>query len=400
MTMEIDDIRQPPMADDRPHEDGPELTILMPCLNEARTVGICVEKAMRYLALSGVSGEVLIADNGSTDGSQAIAAAGGARVVAIPRRGYGAALIGGIAAAHGRFIIMGDADDSYDFLDLDPFVQALRGGADLAMGNRFRGGIEPGAMPPLHRYLGNPVLSGIGRLFFDRRIGDFHCGLRGFRREAIQAIGLAAPGMEFASEMVAKAALHGLRITEVPTRLRKDGRDRPPHLRSWRDGWRHLRFMLMFSPDWLFVYPGALLLILGLFGLVLLGQGPAQLGGVTFDINTMLFAGDAAGVGSQLLTLGLFAKLYSAEQGLWPADGMARWWRALPFEILLIAGGIVALIGFGWSIVAVLHWRARHFGDLAEPGALRSVIPAATLMVVGVQWMFFSFLKGLLRLEA
>lgn len=376
-----------------------ELTILMPCLDEALTVGICVGKAMRFLARSGVVGEVLIADNGSTDGSQAIARRLGARVIDIPRRGYGAALIGGITAARGRFIIMGDADDSYDFLGLDPFVASLRAGADLVMGNRFRGGIDPGAMPPLHRYLGNPVLSGIGRLFFDRRIGDFHCGLRGFRRDAMLAIGLSSTGMEFASEMVAKAALHGLRITEVPTRLKKDGRDRPPHLRSWRDGWRHLRFMLMFSPNWLFVYPGAALLLLGVVGLTLLAGGPAHLGAVTLDVNTMLYAGDAAGVGSQLLTFGLFAKLYSAQQGFWPPDRMVRWWLGIPFEILLIAGSVIALIGFGWSIAAVMHWGAGHFGDLQQPATLRQVIPSATLMVVGVQWMFFSFLKGLLKLE-
>ncbi|GAB0119436.1 glycosyltransferase family 2 protein [Acidisoma sp. 7E03] len=377
-----------------------ELTILMPCLNEALTVGTCVSKALRYLSTSGVVGEVLIADNGSTDGSQVIARELGARVVDIPKRGYGAALIGGIAAARGRFIIMGDADDSYDFVNLQPFVTALRAGADLAMGNRFRGGIEPGAMPPLHRYLGNPVLSGIGRLFFDRRIGDFHCGLRGFRREAMLAIGLSSPGMEFASEMVAKAALNGLRITEVPTRLKKDGRDRPPHLRSWRDGWRHLRFMLMFSPNWLFVYPGALLLLLGVACLALLAGGPLRAWGVTFDINTMVYAGDAAGVGSQLLTFGLFAKLYSAQQGFWPPDRLVRWWLGVPFELLLIAGTILAVIGFGWSIAAVMQWGAGHFGDLRQPATLRAVIPSATLMVVGVQWMFFSFLKGLLRLEA
>lgn len=376
-----------------------ELTILMPCLNEALTLGICIDKASRYLSASGIAGEVLIADNGSTDGSQAIARERGARVVSIAQRGYGAALIGGITAARGRFIIMGDADDSYDFLDLDAFVMALRAGADLAMGNRFRGGIEPGAMPPLHRYLGNPVLSGVGRLFFDRRIGDFHCGLRGFRRDAMLSLGLSAPGMEFASEMVAKAALHGLRITEVPTRLRKDGRDRPPHLRSWRDGWRHLRFMLMFSPNWLFVYPGAVLLLFGILGLVTLHDGPAHLGRVTFDINTMVYAGDAAGVGSQLLTFGLFAKLYSAQQGFWPPDRMVRWWRGVPFEGLLIVGSLLTLVGFVWSTTALMHWGARNFGDLQQPMTLRTIIPSATLMVVGVQWMFFSFLKGLLRLE-
>jgi glycosyltransferase involved in cell wall biosynthesis len=292
-----------------PPESEIELTILMPCLNEALTLGICIEKALRFIGHNGIKGEVLIADNGSTDGSQDIARAHGARVVLVPERGYGAALIGGIKAARGRFVIMGDADDSYDFLALDPFVGELRAGADLVMGNRFRGKIEPGAMPKLHRYLGNPVLTGVGRLFFHRAIGDFHCGLRGFRREAMLGIGLNAPGMEFASEMVAKAALHGLRIAEVPTHLKKDGRDRPPHLRSWRDGWRHLRFMLMFSPNWLFIYPGSLLLLFGTAGLIALQGGALRIGAVTFDINTMLYAGEAAGLGSQILTFGLFAKL-------------------------------------------------------------------------------------------
>jgi glycosyltransferase involved in cell wall biosynthesis len=383
-----------------PRQKDIELTILMPCLNEALTVGTCIDKAFRFLARTGIGGEVLIADNGSTDGSQAIAASFGARVVSIPQKGYGAALNGGIEAARGRFIIMGDADDSYDFLTLDPFVAELRAGADLVMGNRFRGGIEAGAMPPLHRYLGNPVLTGIGRLFFHKRIGDFHCGLRAFRRDSIRSIGLASSGMEFASEMVAKAALHKLRISEVPARLSKDGRDRPPHLRSWRDGWRHLRFMLMFSPNWLFVYPGGLLLLLGILGMVMLRHGPVQLGSVSLDINTLVYAGDAAGVGSQILTFGLLAKLYSAAQGFWPPDRLTQWWRQVPFEIVLIGGGLIALAGLLWSIAAVTRWGMVNFGPLKQPDTLRSIIPAATLMVVGVQWMFFSFLKGLLKLDA
>ncbi len=376
-----------------------ELTVLMPCLNEALTIGTCIEKAQNFLSKAGIRGEILIADNGSTDGSQAIAARFGARIVSIPQRGYGAALIGGIEAARGRFIIMGDADDSYDFLNLGPFVTELRAGADLVMGNRFRGGIEDGAMPPLHRYIGNPVLTGIGRLFFHRRVGDFHCGLRAFRRDSILSIGLAATGMEFASEMVAKAALYRLRIAEVPTRLKKDGRGRPPHLRSWRDGWRHLRFMLMFSPNWLFVYPGAIILLLGLIGLVALRHGPVRLAGLTLDINTLLYAGDAAGVGSQILTFGLLAKLYAAAQGFWPPDRITLWWRQMPFEILLIMGGIVALAGLLWSFAAVTSWGVGNFGPLKQPETLRSIVPATTLMVVGVQWMFFSFLKGLLKLD-
>lgn len=381
-------------------QEDPELTILMPCLNEALTIGTCIRKAQMFIARSNISAEIIIADNGSTDGSQAIAEKLGARVVPIAVRGYGAALIGGIGAARGRFIIIGDADDSYDFLNLDLFVEELRRGVDLVMGNRFRGGIGPGAMPPLHRYVGNPVLSGIGRLFFESRIGDFHCGLRGFRRDSILRIGLASPGMEFASEMVAKAALHKLRITEVPTKLKKDGRNRSPHIRSWRDGWRHLRFMLMFSPDWLFVYPGLLILLLGIIGLVFLSYGPIRIGGVALDINTMLYAGFAASAGSQILTFGLLAKLYAATHELWPANAATRWWLKQPFEFSLVVGAIVALVGLMWSIVEATSWGVSNFGHLKQPDTLRSLIPAASLMIVGVQWMFFAFVKGLLKLEA
>lgn len=377
-----------------------ELTILMPCLNEALTIEICIEKAQLFLQRSGIHGEILIADNGSTDGSQAIATNMGARVVSISARGYGAALIGGIRAARGRFIIMGDADDSYDFLNLDSFVAELRQGADLVMGNRFRGGIGPGAMPPLHRYLGNPVLTSIGRLFFDRRIGDFHCGLRGFQRASILNIALSASGMEFASEMVAKAALHKLQIAEVPTQLKKDGRDRPPHLRSWRDGWRHLRFMLIFSPNWLFIYPGNIILLLGVLGLIILSSGPVNVGGITFDINTMLYAGFAVNAGSQILTFGLIAKLYAAVHDLWPANTAIRWWLNQPFEILLVGGAFVSVVGLVWSVVEVMHWSTLHFGTLPQPDTLRSLIPAASCMIVGIQWMFFAFIKGLLKLKS
>src|SRR6478736_3870626 len=269
----------------------------MPCLNEAETVATCVRKAIGFLAESGISGEVLVADNGSTDGSQRLAADAGARVVPISDKGYGNALMGGIIAANGKYVIMGDADDSYDFTNLMPFVNELRKGADLVMGNRFRGGIAPGAMPPLHKYLGNPVLSFVGRLFFRSKIGDFHCGLRGFSRDSVMALNLQATGMEFASEMVVKATLAGQRVTEVPTTLSKDGRSRPPHLRSWRDGWRHLRFLLLYSPRWLFLFPGSLLMILGmLVGLWLL-PGPRVVNGVTLDVHTLLYAAIAVIIG-------------------------------------------------------------------------------------------------------
>src|ERR1700733_5190049 len=268
----------------------------MPCLNEAETVATCVTKAMKFLADSGVSGEVVLADNGSTDGSQQLAADAGARVVPVSDKGYGNALMGGILAARGEYVIMGDAEDSYDSGTLLPFVPALRNGADLVMGNRFKGGIAPGAMPPLHRYLGTPVLSFIGRLFFRSNIGDFNCGLRGFRRDSAINLGLQATGMEFASEMIVKAALAKQQIAEVPTTLAKDGRSRPPHLNTWRDGWRHLRFLLLFSPTWLFLLPGLVLLVLGLGFGAAVALGPLKIGGVSFDVDTLVACGAAGDI--------------------------------------------------------------------------------------------------------
>src|ERR1700734_444557 len=291
-----------------------ELTILMPCLNEAETIEVCVRKAMGFLRRSGVSGEVLIADNGSTDGSQALAEAAGARVIDIPERGYGSALMGGIQAARGRYIIMGDADDSYDLTELLPFVERLRNGADLVMGNRFKGGIAPGAMPPLHRYLGTPVLSFIGRLFFRSNIGDFNCGLRGFRRDSAIKLGLQATGMEFASEMIVKAALAKQKISEVPTTLAKDGRSRPPHLNTWRDGWRHLRFLLLFSPRWLFFYPGLALLVIGLGLGAAVATGPLTIGGVSLHLDTLVACGACVDIGFQAILFSLFTQVYAGAE--------------------------------------------------------------------------------------
>ena len=281
--------------------DAYELTILMPCLNEEATVGLCVKKALGYLRGAKLNGEVVIADNGSTDDSQRIATAHGARVVHISERGYGSALMGGIAHARGRYVIMGDADDSYDFSDLDPFIEKFHEGYDFVIGNRFRGGIKPGAMPFLHRYLGNPVLSWIGRNFFNIPIGDFHCGLRGFKRSAILKLGLTCEGMEFASEMVVKAKLQDLRLAEVPTTLSPDGRNRPRHLNTWRNGWRHLRFLLLFSPKWLFLYPGILLQFLGLTSMVLLIAGPFTIGNLTLDVNTLIYCSAAIICGDRSL---------------------------------------------------------------------------------------------------
>src|ERR1700722_13007887 len=322
-----------------------ELTILMPCLNEALTVEICIRKARAYLEKRSIAGEVLVADNGSTDGSQALAAAAGARVIEVANKGYGAALIGGIEASNGRFIIMADADDSYDFTNLDGFVDRLRRGSKLVIGNRFQGRINPGAMPLLNRYIGNPVLSRIGRTLFASPVGDFHCGLRGFERQAILGLNLCAPGMEFASEMVVKASLASLEIAEVPTTLSSDGRQRAPHLRPWGDGWRHLRFMLLRSPQWLFLYPGLLLAALGLLGSIMLTRGPIQIPGIfTLDINGLLYCSVAAIVGVQITFFGLFAMAFARKMRLQIARGLPEWLlNAASDEVAITIGACLIL---------------------------------------------------------
>jgi len=381
-------------------KDGCELTILMPCLNEGETLAVCIAKARSYLERSGVAGEVLIADNGSTDGSQAIAEAAGARVVHEQRKGYGAALRAGIAAARGRYIIMGDADDSYDFTALDPFVEALRGGADLVMGNRFKGGIAPRAMPPLHRYLGNPVLSAIGRLFFRSPIGDFHCGLRGFRAEAVRGLGLATDGMEFASEMVVRATVDGLRIAEVPATLSPDGRSRPPHLRSFRDGWRHLRFLLQLSPRWLFLYPGAALMLAGLASMLWLLPGPRMLFGFGLGVNTLIYSSAAIVCGFQAMTFAIFAKVFAINARLLPPDErMRRFTSLLNVEVGMAAGVLMLLAGLAGSAYSLGLWRLAAFGALNPEVSLRVVAPSATAMIVGLQLVFSSFFLGVLGLR-
>jgi glycosyltransferase involved in cell wall biosynthesis len=377
-----------------------ELSIVMPCLNEAETVAACVQKARSFLVQHGISGEVIIADNGSTDGSQNLAAAQGARVIAVRDRGYGAALLGGFAASRGRFIIMGDADDSYDFTDLMPFVNELRNGADLVMGNRFRGGIREGAMPALHKYLGNPVLSGLGRLFFRSPVGDFHCGLRGFRRDAVKRMDLQTTGMELASEMVVKATLLGMSVSEVPTTLSPDGRSRPPHLRSWRDGWRHLRFMLLYSPRWLFFYPGVALMLLGLIVGVWLIPGPRQIGNVTLDIHTLLYAELAVLLGFQLILFAVFTKVFAISEGLLPEDPrMNRLFRYITLETGLVAGGLLTLAGIAGTFYAVFFWKERSFGDLEPTVTLRFIIPAVTDLAIGFQIIFASFFLSVLGMK-
>lgn len=358
----------------------------MPCLNEARTLATCISKAKDFLRREGIAGEIIVSDNGSSDGSQEIARSLGARVIDAPERGYGSALSAGIAASRGRYVVMGDSDDSYDFSDLGQFIASLRGGAELVMGNRFKGQIAPGAMPFLHRYLGNPVLSFVGRLFFRIPVGDFHCGLRGFDRNRVISLGLITSGMEFASEMVAKSALAGLRIAEVPTTLRPDGRGRPPHLRTWRDGWRHLLFMLLFCPRWLFLYPGLALLALGLFGFVMLQHGPLNLVSVGLDIHSLLYMAGASVLGLQLVQLAFLTKWIGVMTGIVPVPGwLTRVTPYLRVETGIVAGTALFLLGLLWSLWLVFDWGKTGYGALEPTQVMRSAIPAVTLMIAGVQ---------------
>lgn len=363
-----------------------ELTVLIPCLNEARTIGVCIDKANAFIKRTGIVAEVLVSDNGSSDGSQSIAAQRGARIVPASERGYGAALINGIQHARGKFIIMGDADDSYDFSRLDAYVDRLRAGAHLVVGNRFKGGIERGAMPPLHRYLGNPVLSFIGRLFFRIPIGDFHCGLRGFSKDAVSKLGLMSPGMEFATEMIAKAARAGLSVVEVPTTLSRDGRDRPPHLRTWRDGWRHLLFMLLFSPRWLFLLPGLALSAVGALLALLLSAGPVRLGAIGLDVHSLLYASGAVILGAQLLQFAVLTKWIGVLAGMLPAGRLvAMLNRSASVEWGLVLGGSVFLVGLTWSGYLAGMWSDAGFGELDPRQKMRAVIPAVTMMILGLQ---------------
>ena len=377
-----------------------EVTILMPCLNEAETLATCIRKARQFLQTAGVTGEVLIADNGSTDGSRAIAVNAGARVVVAEERGYGNALMRGIAAAQGTYIIMADSDDSYDFTALAPFLERLRAGDDLVMGNRFRGGIKPGAMPPLNRTLGNPLLSWMGRLFFGSRCGDFYCGLRGIRKAVVEKMDLRTTGMEFAIEMVVKATLLGLRVSEVPTILSPDGRSHPPHLRPWRDGWRTVRFFLIYSPRWLFLYPGILLMFVGLLVGVWLLPRPRVLGNVTVDVQTLLYAAMAALIGFQAVSFAAFTKVFSISEGLLPEPPrLIRVFRMMSLEVGLAIGGILIVGGLFGSFRAVSEWAVRSFGPLNTSETLRLVIPAITLLVLGCQVVLSSFFISILWLR-
>jgi glycosyltransferase involved in cell wall biosynthesis len=377
-----------------------ELSIVLPCLNEAETLEVCLTKARRSLEQLGVVGEVIVADNGSTDGSQAIAVANGARVINVPRRGYGAALTAGIEAAGGEYVLMADADDSYALDDIGGFLAELRAGSDLVMGNRFLGGIAPDAMPFLHRYLGNPVLSRLGRLFFRIPVGDFHCGIRAFRRDRMLELGLRTSGMEFASEMVVRASLNHLRITEVPTTLRPDGRSRAPHLRTWRDGWRHLRFLLAFSPRWLLFYPSVLLQIVGLLGLLWLSFGPQQVGQVGFSLGTMLGFATMFIIGLQGIGLSVIARSYAAHLGLLPPPSgrmIIRIARA-SLERGLWLGALLILLGIGCFVAALLIWGAAGFGALNMVETFRVPILGMVLIVSGFQMISVSFTLSLTRI--
>lgn len=377
-----------------------EVSVVLPCLNEADTLGACVDKALATLDALGVAGEVVVADNGSTDGSPDIAEAHGARVVEAPIRGYGGALLAGIEAAHGRYVIMADADDSYDLTALAPFIAALRAGHDVVMGNRFRGGIAPGAMPALHRYLGNPVLSWLGRVLFGLSVGDFHCGMRGFRRDRIRALKLCMPGMEFASELVVRAALAGLDIVEVPTTLSPDGRqNRSPHLRTWRDGWRHLRFLLVFAPTKTLVLPGLVIGSLGLAGGLLLATGPRDVAGVVFDVSALVYACLAVLVGVQLVLLGGLAKVYGSVEGLVSRAECARWMRVLRLEVCATAGLALMLAGTVGTLVAVSLWGEAGFGPLDPRSTLRIVVPSATMIALGVLVVSSGLIGSLLTLR-
>lgn len=387
------------VIDQRP--DQMELSVVMPCLNEVETLEVCIRKALGFMDEAGVRGEVVVADNGSTDGSQALAESLGARVVHVKERGYGAALMGGFKAARGEYVVMGDADDSYDFSALAPFIERLRAGDELVMGNRFQGGIAKGAMPKLHYYFGNPFLTFVGRVLFQSPIGDFQCGLRGFRRNSMLALGLRTPGMEFASEMVVKSSLAKLKIAEVPTTLSPDGRSRAPHLRSWRDGWRNMRFLLAHSPRWLYFVPGLTLLAAGLLLFALILPGTFRFSGVNFDLHSLAAGAGMVVLGTQMITFGVLAKQVGERAGMLPpSDRLKRvknFWR---LERAIAFGALLFIVGLGLMAIAAADWNNKGLGNLDYATTMRVVLPAVTLMVVGVQIVLSGFITTLLDFEA
>lgn len=378
----------------------PELSIVLPCLNEARTLPACIAQIQRAVEAHHIQAEIIVADNGSTDGSPEIAAELGARIAVVTDRGYGSALMGGIAAARGRYIIMGDADASYDFGDIPKFLEQLRAGSDLVMGNRFRGGIHKGAMPFLHRNLGNPVLSFLGRLFYNAPCGDFHCGLRGFSVQAYRRMDLRTTGMEFASEMVVKASLFRMKIAEVPTTLSPAGRERPPHLRSWRDGWRHLRFLMMYSPRWSFLYPGLALIIVGTAIALWLLPGPRSLGSITIDIYTLLYAIMAILIGFQMVMFSIFTKVFAITEKLMPEDPrLNRLFRHFHLETGLAIGGLLTASGVALALYALFLWNVQNFGPMNPVRLVRIVASTIVLFTMGIEICLASFFLSILGLR-
>ncbi len=377
-----------------------ELTILMPCLNEAETLETCIKKAKKSLEKNKIKGEVLIADNGSTDGSQEIARKNGARVIDVPRKGYGSALIEGTKAALGKYCIMGDADDSYDFSNIMPFVEKLREGYELVMGNRFKGGIEKGAMPWSHKYIGTPVISFIGRLFYHSKIGDFNCGMRGYNRQSILNLDLKCTGMEYASEMIVQANLNDLKIVEIPTTLKKDGRSRPPHLKSFSDGWRHLKFLLLYSPKWLFLIPGLILVLIGIIGNIIFLFDNIRLGNVVLGIHSRLYLGAMIVVGLQMIIFSLFAKVYAVNSGMHPKkEKTSKFLSKITLEKVLILGILLILIGLGLTIYAIVIWKSKSWGALNPIDVMPITIPAVYFIMIGIQVAFTSFIIGILNIE-
>lgn len=377
-----------------------ELSIVMPCLNEEETVGICVSKAKKFLELHGINGEIIVGDNGSTDGSVKVAEEAGAHVVPVAQRGYGAAIYHATLAARGSYVIAGDSDDSYDFSDLLLFLERLRAGYDLVMGNRFLGGIALGAMPWKNRYIGTPALTAIGRLFFKCSARDFNCGLRGYSLEAFRRMHLCTTGMEFASEMVIKATILGMRITEVPATLSLSGRSRPPHLRPWRDGWRHLRFMLLYSPRWLFLYPGLFLIFTGsLIGAWLLPENRIVFGAV-FGIHTLLFCAAAILIGFQAVLFTILAKVFLVNSGLLPRNKrFDQIFRFLNLEKGIFFGTLLLLAGFAGAGFSVFEWKRMYLGPLDPAATMRGVIPSVLLLILGFQTILFSFFFSVLGIS-
>jgi glycosyltransferase involved in cell wall biosynthesis len=378
-----------------------ELSIVMPCLNEAESISFCLEKARSFLSRTQIRGEIIVADNGSTDLSGTIAVEHGARVVIESRKGYGSAIMAGIAAANGKYIIIGDADDSYDFSQLDPFIELLRNGSQLVVGNRFKGGITKNAMPFLHRYLGNPVLSFLGRTFFKIPVHDFHCGLRGISKESFYKLDLRTTGMEFASEMIVKSALHHLKIAETPVVLYPDKRKRSPHLRTWQDGWRHLRFLLLYSPRWLFLLPGLILLILGFIGTTFISGGPVQIGNKKLDVHTLVYTSGCILIGFQFISFYFFSRLYAAIHGLLPGQErfLTNFNRYFRLEKGIIAGLLCIGAGFFLMVRSFVYWENTHFGNLNPIIVLRWVIPSVVLLIMGVQIILSFFYLSILTIS-